>query len=141
MTIDEAKYFLSFHSSRNENIENPLWDRGFVRLLRPFKDYKSLERAFHEIMQIIFVLSSYLEENMLEKEVVSDIFGIIHLGKMWGYSNDDVFNNEERKQLEHIVDHISYAFFCLLDGTGIDVAFEMYYHDYPDFNFENRKSH
>ena len=38
MDIENAKYLLSFHSSRNEDIENLLWDSGFVRLLRPFKD-------------------------------------------------------------------------------------------------------
>ena len=38
MTKEEAYILLSFHSCRNNDIENEKWENGFLGSLRPFKE-------------------------------------------------------------------------------------------------------
>jgi len=37
MDKEEALLLLSFHSTRNSDIDNPKWENGFLGILRPFK--------------------------------------------------------------------------------------------------------
>ncbi|WP_335993961.1 hypothetical protein [Fusobacterium polymorphum] len=37
MNIELAKELLSFHSCRNDDINNPKWENGFLGSLRPFQ--------------------------------------------------------------------------------------------------------
>ena len=37
MDKNEAKELLSFHSTRNEDIDNMKWEKGFLGSLRPFR--------------------------------------------------------------------------------------------------------
>lgn len=127
----EARRRLSFHSSRNGEIDHPLWDKGFVRLLRPFRGENLLESAFHEIVQLTYVLSDSLQKEQLEKEMMADFWTIIYCGQSWG-SNSSFFTDQERKQIADFTEQLSYPVFCLLDGTDKETAFEMYLHEYPE---------
>lgn len=49
MTKEEAYTLLSFHSCRNNDIENEKWENGFLGSLRPFQG-KLYECNFIEIM-------------------------------------------------------------------------------------------
>lgn len=131
MEIEEAKRRLSFHSARNGELENPLWENGFVRLLRPFRGQTHLETAFHEVVQIIHVLEDCLQEEALDKEMIANMWAIVHLGKSWG-NNAEMFTAYELERIAYFAEQISYLVFCLLDGTDRETAFEMYGHDYPE---------
>ncbi|MBP1045977.1 hypothetical protein I6N96_06760 [Enterococcus sp. BWM-S5] len=131
MNREEAKRKLSFHSSRNEDIEDPFWENGFVRLLRPFKGKQLLEEAFHEVVQLTYLLADCIQEEQVNKEMIADFWTIVHLGKSWG-SSDEVFTDSELQKIAYFTEQISYPVFCLLDGTDKETAFEMYAHDYPE---------
>ncbi|MBL1226703.1 hypothetical protein [Enterococcus sp. BWR-S5] len=131
MDKEEAKRRLSFHSSRNEDIENPLWESGFVRSLRQFRGEQHLETAFHEVIQLIYVLADCFQKERLEKAVIADLWAIVHLGKSWG-SNEEMFIPSELQQIAHFTEQISYPVFCLLDGTDCETAFDLYIHEYPE---------
>ena len=40
MDKNEAKELLSFHSTRNEDIDNMKWEKGFLGSLRPFRSLR-----------------------------------------------------------------------------------------------------
>lgn len=50
MNIEEAKELLSFHSTRNSDIDNPKWENGFLGSLRPFSGELHNENFF-EVME------------------------------------------------------------------------------------------
>ena len=56
MTKEEAYILLSFHSCRNNDIENKKWENGFLGSLRPFQG-KIYECNFIEIMECLKVLA------------------------------------------------------------------------------------
>lgn len=56
MTKEEAYILLSFHSCRNNDIENKKWENGFLGSLRPFQG-KLYECNFIEIMECLKVMS------------------------------------------------------------------------------------
>lgn len=82
MTIPEAKNLLAHHSFRHENFSHPKSERGFLGMLRPFNG-TLLEDNFHEVMAIIKVLSEEISLKMLDREIVTDIWAICHLGRAW----------------------------------------------------------
>ena len=56
MTKEEAYILLSFHSCKNNDIENEKWENGFLGSLRPFQG-KLYECNFIEIMECLKVLA------------------------------------------------------------------------------------
>ena len=55
MNIELAKKILSFHSCRNDDINNPKWKNGFLGSLRPFQG-KIYEKNFKEIIECLKTL-------------------------------------------------------------------------------------
>ena len=55
MNIELAKERLSFHSCRNDDINNPKWKNGFLGSLRPFQG-KIYEKNFKEIIECLKTL-------------------------------------------------------------------------------------
>ena len=49
MDKNEAKELLSFHSTRNEDIDNMKWEKGFLGSLRPFRGELYEENLFEVI--------------------------------------------------------------------------------------------
>ena len=135
MTEKNAIEELMFQSGMHSDIENPRWENGFLGMLRPFKG-NLIEDNFHKIISALYVLSNKLNENLIQKEVISSIWGICHLGRAWGiYPNgmlqsNNLINTEQTKRLDNWIEHISYISFCLLDGCEKDVAFEFYETEY-----------
>lgn len=132
MTPEEAKIELSFHSCRNSDINNPLWENGFLGSLRPYKG-TPVEENFHDVIACLKTLSDDIRSsNHLEKTIVADISTITHLGRAWAvYENSMLRRNnliaeKDWKTIENWVDCIAYAFMCLVNGTDNKVAFEAY---------------
>ncbi len=133
MNKTEAIKLLSYHSGRNNDIKNPKWISGFLGSLRPYQG-KLTESNFHEVIECLKVLSETIRNNSnIDKEIVSNLMGIIHLGRAWGVNKNGILrkngliSNKSYKLLESWIEIISYTFFCLLDGCDDEVAFENYY--------------
>lgn len=69
MNIEEAKELLSFHSTRNNDIDNPKWGNGFLGSLRPFSGEMHKENFF-EVMECLNVLKDEFSGPMIEQSMV-----------------------------------------------------------------------
>lgn len=132
MTKEVAKEVLMHHSFIHKSVDNLRSENGFLGMLRPFSG-ELIEANYHEIMQAIKTLADELEaEGKIDKEIISALWGICHLGRAWGLHPDGMLrrNNlilqEQIQKLEGWIEDISYATMSLLDGSGIEVAFELY---------------
>ncbi|WP_343696132.1 hypothetical protein [Flavobacterium sp.] len=137
MTKEEALEELMYQSGCHENIESERWEKGFLGQLRPFKGVL-YEENYHLIMKSLKVLSSEMEKDFVDKRIISSIWGICHLGRMWALypegmlQSNNLISKEQVSQIDNWLVDISYAAFCILDGAGEDEAFWNY-------NEENKK--
>lgn len=132
MTLTEAKELLLLHGFQHADAaENPKAERGFLGALRPYGGHL-IEENFHEVMQALRVLAPTLTGKAIDREVVAALWAICHLARAWGIHpegmlrRNGLIEESDVDKLETWVDMISYAAFCLLDGTGEEVAFEGY---------------
>lgn len=136
MTKSAAMEILSFHSCRNTNVEDPRWEFGFVGGLKPSGSELN-EDNFIQIMESIRVLRDELTADKIDKNLVYDIMGIIHLTRVWCMPKiGGVFNSsvsaKDQEQLLQWVEIIENTLFYLLDGADEHIAFqdyECYLHD------------
>lgn len=82
MNVSEAKELLSYHSGRNSDIENPKWGNGFLGSLRPFTGTLK-EENFIEVMECMKVLAAEFGKDLLDRNLIADITGIIHMTRAW----------------------------------------------------------
>ena len=136
--IMEAKERLSFHSARNVDIHNVKWQTGFLGSLRPFIGELN-EDNFHDVMGCLNVLKDELSAPAIDKEMVADIVGIVHLTRAWASPNgmlgrNNILTSEQTKRLLTWVDIIEECFMYLLDNA-VEEAFS-YYEDYKNGQIE-----
>ncbi len=129
MSIDEAKELLSYHSGRKENVDNPKWINVFWGSLRTFRG-ELLESNFIEVMECIKVLQDEFEQDMVDKNILSDIVGIIHLARVWAspdgmLGSNKLLTEEKTAKLNLWVDIIQEALMWLLDDAP-EEAFGFY---------------
>lgn len=134
MNIELAKELLSFHSCRNDNINNPKWENGFLGSLRLFQG-KIYEENFKEIIQCLKTLEIEIKKENIDKNIVSDIISIIHLTRVWVsekgiLGENNLLTNEQTKYLLTWVDIIESCFMSLLEGASEEAFFD--YDDYCD---------
>lgn len=104
---------------------------GFLGSLRPFQGHL-IEQNYHEVMAALRVVAPSLEQPDVDREVVRSLWGICHLARAWGVYPDGMLRSNgliqpaDVERLDDWVERISYATFVLLDGGGIDRAFELY---------------
>lgn len=131
MTIEDAIEELEYQSGRHENIGSERWENGFLGQLRPFKGVLH-EKNYHSIMQALKILAPELEKDFIDKRIISTIWGICHFGRMWAIDPDgmlqrnELLNEQQTLQIDDWLIDVSYAAFCLLDGTGSREAFWNY---------------
>jgi len=131
MNEKQAIEELLYQSGRHSDIENPRWTNGFLGMLRPFQG-RLIEENFHKIVGSLYILSDYFPQENIKNEIVSSIWGICHLGRAWAVypggmlQSNNLISDEQIKEIENWIEHISYISFCLLDGCGTEVAFEFY---------------
>jgi hypothetical protein len=131
MTPDEAKELLMLHSFAHADVDHPKMETGFLGSLRPYRGHL-IEANFHEVMAALRVLVPSLQQPSVDREIISALWGICHLGRMWGVDPDGMLQRnhliapQDVKTLELWVDCISYATMMLLDGTGEKEAFHEY---------------
>ncbi len=132
MTKKEAKELLQHHSYTHKDYKHPKGINGFLGMLRPFKG-ELISANFHEIMTILKVLQDDFFKENLEREVISNLWGICHLAKSWGIEKkgmlrrNNLITAQQIEQLANWIDCISYAVMMLLEGA-VEEAFEPYKH-------------
>jgi len=133
MNIEQAVEALSFHSGRNENTEDPRWENGFMGCLRPFQNMGLVAENFHDIFKCLRALFSFIQKSeRLDKGLVSDMAGILHLGRAWAVHEDgmlrsnDLITKEEAGKIDDWLFCISYAWTMLLDGQDESEVFGEY---------------
>ena len=82
MNIELAKELLSFHSCRNENIDDPRWENGFLGILRPFQGELN-EKNFIEIMECLKVLVPEIQKENIDKNI-EDYIVVNFFDPVWG---------------------------------------------------------
>jgi len=133
MTSEEARESLRFHSGSHPDVHDPRWSRGFLGMLRPYHGLR--EESFHEVMRALRVLADDLQNERVDREVVSAIFGICHFARAWGIHPEGMLRRNalivdaDVERLERWVWTISYATTCVLDGSR-DEAFAEYDREY-----------
>ena len=134
MNIELAKELLSFHSCRNDDINNPKWENGFLGSLRAFQG-KIYEENFKEIIECLKTLKMEIKKENIDKNIVSDIISIIHLTRVWVsekgmLGENNLLTNEQTKYLLTWVDIIESCFMYLLEGASEEAFLD--YYDYCD---------
>lgn len=139
MTPAEARLLLSYHSGRNENFSHEKWVSGFLGSLRPYAG-SLIEGNFHEVIACLRALAPELRDaDAIDRQVTADIFGIVHLSRMWSspdgmLGRNRLITDRDRKRLESWVDAITYAFMAILDGCDDKEAFAEYEHCLATWN-------
>lgn len=131
MEVMEAKEILSFHSGRNSDFNNPKWKNGFLGSLRPLQ---GLNRDnFIEIIECLRTLKEEIVSPCIDKEIVADIVGIIHLARSWAspqgmLGRNHLLTEEQTNDLLAWVDIIEGCFMYLLEGDEEDafMDYELY---------------
>lgn len=121
MSIEEAKERLTYHSGRNENVEDPKWVNGFLGSLRPFCG-ELIEDNFIDVMECMKVLQGEFEQDKIDRNMLSDIVGITYLARAWAapygmLGSNKLLSEEQTAKLNLWVDIIQEALMWLLDGT------------------------
>jgi len=131
MTPDEAKNILLHHSFAHEDTSHPKSTRGFLGMLRPFNG-ELVQENYHEVMEAIKVLHVSLEREQIDREIIASLWAICYLGRSWAIDkngmlrSNNLISQEQVDLMEAGINNISYAVFCLLDGAGVDEAFDGY---------------
>ncbi len=132
MTPAQAKDLLLHHAfTHPESANHPKSESGFLGSLRPYRGHL-VEDNFREVMEALRALAPTLSGEAVDREVVGALRAICHLGRAWGGWPDGLLRRNglisaaDVTTLEEWVDSLSYSTFCLLDGTGCEVAFEHY---------------
>ncbi len=132
MNFENVKEKLMFHSGRHPDIDDPRWGNGFLGSLRPFKG-KLDESIFHDIMSCLRSLSDYLRNSdLLDKEIVSSINGILHYGRAWALEEEgmlrrnNLISDVDVEKMSDWLNCISDTFCILMDGCDDKKAFETY---------------
>lgn len=137
MNIEEAKVELSFHSGRNPNTDDPRWVSYFLGSLRPYKGMQLVEDNFHKIIECLDAVTPSLQNDSdVDRNLASDIAGILCLGKAWAVHKEGMLlsnkliSNSESERIDGWLDCISYAWMMLLDSQDKSLAFEAYNEQY-----------
>jgi len=125
MTKEEAIELLKFHSGSHDDINNIKWEKGFLGMLRPFTG-ELHEDNYKEIMLIIDTLKDPLQNNLIERDMISDLIGICYFARLWGIDEDGMLRrnklitNEQVALLTTWVDNIMEHLVYTLYGMQVD---------------------
>ncbi|WKB54688.1 hypothetical protein [Eleftheria terrae] len=131
MTPAQALLLLSQHSGRHDDVHHPKWESGFLGALRPYRGQLDVAN-FHEVMTALRVLAAQLEAPQVDRNLVSALWNICHLARMWAVAPEGMLQSNrliapaDVARIERWIDCVSYAVLCLLDGAGVDEAFHEY---------------
>jgi hypothetical protein len=131
MTPKEALDLLKHHSFAHDITNDPKIDEGFLGMLRPFRG-DLYETNFHELMLILRVLQNNFRDETIDRQLISEFWGICHLSRSWGIEEDgmlrrnNLISEPQIKLLSTWIECISTTIFNLFEGLPEDDAFESY---------------
>lgn len=119
MTKEDALVILSYHSGRNEDLDNKRWINGFLGSLRPFQG-KLHEQNFVEVMECLRTLSPDFVAGTISGQAIGDVFTIIYLGRRWteegsALDESNLINSEQQFKMDLWLDILEDALFYLLN--------------------------
>ena len=121
MTRDEAIEELSYHCGANPNIDDPRWQCGFLSMLRPYQGLR--QETYDHLIRCVRSLVPHLgHDPVLDRRVVSSLWGICHLARMWGLHpegmlrSNNLISDADLQTLEAWVEDLSYDVLMVLDG-------------------------
>ena len=96
-----------------------------------------VESNFHSVISCIASLALYLKRSdCIDKNMVSDVAGILCLGRAWAVHEDgsllrnNLITTHEARTIAAWLDCISYTWAILLDTQDKNLAFEPYNEQY-----------
>ncbi|MEO2207351.1 hypothetical protein ABGV42_26880 [Paenibacillus pabuli] len=128
MRIEEAVLLLKCHAFVHDDVDHPKMETGFLGSLRPFRG-QLIEENFHELMGIVRTLAPELKQPALNREVMSCLWSIIHLGRAWAVEPDgmlrsnNLISDEQIALMEEWLNLLSYAVMILIEDGGEEEAF------------------
>lgn len=131
MTRDEAVLLLKCHAFAFDDVHHPKMEHGFLGSLRPFRG-TLLEENFHEMMEILRVLSLDLSQPTVDREIMSCLWSIVHLGRAWVLEpegmlrRNGLISQKQIDQMDQWLGMLSYAIMILLEDGGEKEAFWEY---------------
>ncbi|GGO04332.1 hypothetical protein [Saccharibacillus kuerlensis] len=131
MNREQAVERLKKHAFLQEDTEDAEAQNGFLGMLRPFQG-ELIEENFREVMEILDVLAEELEQDKLDRTILSCLWGICQYGRAWAVEPDgmlrssELISDEQLKQMAQWIDMLSYAVTMLLEGGGREEAFWTY---------------
>lgn len=131
MTEKEALELLKYHSFTHKDIDNPKSEKGFLGMLRPFQG-ELFEDNFHELMNVIKALKEQFSKKHIDRQLISDFWGICHLSRSWGINEEgmlrrnNLISDTQIQLLATWTDCISSTIMNLLAGLPEVEAFESY---------------
>ncbi len=134
MTPQEAKELLLIHGGCHQDPNHRRMDAGFLGSLRP---YRGLDvNSLHEVMTALRVLAPSLQQQQVDREVVSALWHMCELGRCWGVAPDGMLQRNnlisppDVQRLEKWIDCISYATMILLGSRPGTAAIHEAFHRY-----------
>lgn len=128
MNKEKAVERLKMHAFVHDDLEHEKVEQGFLGMLRPYRG-KLIEQNFHELMEILDVLSDELEKENLDRTIVSCFWSLCQYARAWAIEpngmlrSNELITDEELQQMADWVELLSYAVATLLEGGGREEAF------------------
>jgi hypothetical protein len=132
MTFDEAKHLLWANCVPGESHGDLLTeDEGFLPSLRPYRG-QLVEKNFHLVMEALFVVGPSLGAPQIDRDVVSHLWTLCRLGRLWGVHRDGMLRRNKLiiepdvERLENWIDIIESTTARFLDGMRPPHAISQY---------------
>lgn len=132
MTFDEAKHLLWANRVPGEPHGDLLTeDEGFLPSLRPYRG-QLVEKNFHLVMEALFVVGPSLGAPQIDRDVVSHLWTLCHLGRWWGVRpegmlrRNDLITEPDVERLQEWIDIIESTTHCFLNGMDPVYAINQY---------------
>ncbi|MCQ4085784.1 hypothetical protein [Saccharibacillus sp. JS10] len=131
MNKEQAIELLKMHAFLHEDLEQDKVKQGFLGMLRPYQNVLD-ESNFHELMEILNILSDEFEQEKLDRTILSCFWSICQYARAWAVEpngmlrSNELIEDENLQQMADWVDMLSYAITTLLEGGGQEEAFWTY---------------
>src|SRR5438128_1239377 len=130
MSAEQAKELLLLHSFSYPDVDHPKMTSGFLGSLRPYRGLN--EENYHEVMEAIRTLAPQLQASEVDREVISALWAICYLARLWGLEPDGMLQRNgliepaDIERLSKWLDTVGFAVMMLLDSGDIEAAFAGY---------------
>ncbi len=121
MEFDSAVVAPQFHSGSHPDIDDPRWENGFLRSLRP---YDGLDHeAWDHVMECVDAVAEHLKTSpVLNRSVINSLWAICHYSRAWGLHpggmlrRNNLIKEHELVTLEEWIETLSERIAFMLDG-------------------------